>query len=122
MTIDTLMLVVGRLLLGGLFVTGGLRRLKVMKQALPVIQARGIPAPYTSLIVATGFQILLGGLFIAGFFIFFVALGLAAFTLAASWVVFDFWNKNGPERTAGVRAWEANFAIIGGLLIAASGT
>jgi putative oxidoreductase len=109
----------GRVLLGGLFVLGGLRHFAILPQLSQMMRARGIPLPFASIVGASVFQTVCGLLLAIGFFVTPAALGLVAFTLAAGIVVLNFWDKSGEERTAALNAWQSNLAIIGGLLIAA---
>jgi putative oxidoreductase len=48
------------------------------------------------------------------------ALGLVLFTLVASVMFLDFWNKQGEARSGAVSTWKTNFAMSGGLPIAAA--
>lgn len=117
---DASLMFVGRLLLGGLFVSGGIRHAFVYPAVIPMMRARGVPMAPVVLAAGSVFQVVAGLCFIAGAWLFASSLGLAAFTLAASIMLLDFWNKSGPERDALMNAALCNVAIIGGLLIAAA--
>jgi putative oxidoreductase len=43
-------------------------------------------------------------------------LALILFTLAASVMLLDFWNKQGSERAEAITHWQTNLALVGGLL------
>jgi putative oxidoreductase len=115
-----IMLLIGRLLLGGLFVVGGVRHLFVLPVISQAMAERGVPMPKLVLTVGTVFQISAGLLLILGVLVPFAALGLVVFTITASVIFLSFWTMQGPPRDAAVNGWQSNLAIIGGLLIAAA--
>lgn len=114
------LLAVGRVLLGGIFVVGGLRHFFILPQVTQVMTARGVPSARLVLIVGSTFQVVLGGLLILGVLVQPAALGLVVFTVAASVMLLNFWDMSGPEREATKHGFENNFGIVGGLLIAAA--
>jgi putative oxidoreductase len=116
--ISQMLLVVGRLLLGGLFVFGGVRHLFIIPAVTQAIAARGVPAPRLVLLVGSAFQFVAGLLLMLGLFVAPAALGLVLFTLAASVMLLNFWDLDGAAREAAINVWQSNIAIIGGLLIA----
>jgi len=115
-----ILLMVGRLLLGGLFVFAGIRHLFIIPPVSQAIAARGIPMPKLVLLAGTAFEIAAGLLLVLGIMVPFAALGLVLFTLAASVMLMNFWSMQGPAREAAVNGWQSNIAIVGGLLIAAA--
>ena len=122
MSIDVapLLLALGRLLLGGLFVVGGLHHFFIIPQLTDAIAARGVPFPRIVLIVGSVFQAVAGALLMLGFFVPAAALGLVVFTLLASVMLVNFWSLEGPARETASNVWKSNLAIVGGLLIAAA--
>jgi putative oxidoreductase len=42
------------------------------------------------------------------------------FTFAASVMLLNFWDLEGPAREAAINVWLSNLAIVGGLLITAA--
>jgi putative oxidoreductase len=118
--ISQMLLVLGRLLLGGLFVFGGVRHLFIIPAVTQAIAARGVPAPRLVLLVGSAFQFVAGLLLMLGLFVAPAALGLVLFTLAASVMLLNFWDLDGAAREAAINVWQSNIAIIGGLLIAAA--
>jgi putative oxidoreductase len=111
---------IGRLLLGGLFVVGGVQHFFALPGITQAIAARGVPAARLVLVVGSVFQILAGLALIFGFYPAWAALGLAVFTVVASALLVNFWSMEGPGRTDAIRTWLSNLAIIGGLLVAAA--
>jgi putative oxidoreductase len=55
-----------------------------------------------------------------GFFIAWTALALILFTVVASVMLVNFWDKQGEERIALTNAFQTNIGLIGGLMIAAA--
>jgi putative oxidoreductase len=116
-----IMVALGRVLLGGLFVAGGIRHFFITDAVVPMIAARGLPMPKAVLYVGSIFQTAAGALLMFGLFVMPVAMGLIVFTLAASVMLLNFWEmEKGPARTSIINVWLSNIAIIGGLLIAAA--
>jgi len=110
----------GRLLLGGLFIVAGIRHFFVFGGVAQVIAGRGVPLPRLVLFFGSVFELLAGSLLVLGIFVAYAASGLAIFTLAASFMLLNFWSLEGSAREAAVNTWLSNIAIIGGLLIAAA--
>jgi putative oxidoreductase len=111
---------VGRLLLGGLFVVGGIHHFFHLSSLTQAIAARGVPAAKLVLLSGSLFQIFAGLALIFGFHPPWAALGLVVFTLVASVLLINFWDMEGPARADAVRGWQTNLAIIGGLFVAAA--
>ena len=116
-----MMLVLGRLLLGGLYVAGGIHHFFVIVPLTDAIEARGIPFAKWVLLSGSMFQILAGTQLMLGFFVTAAAFGLILFTLAATIMLLNFWDMQGTARESAINTWKTNMAIIGGLLIAAAG-
>jgi putative oxidoreductase len=112
--------VVGRLLLGGLFVVGGIHHFFILPGITSALVARGVPMARVALIAASVFQILAGLLLMFGLWVAPAAIGLVVFTVVASFLMLNFWDLEGPARDAARTGWQTNLAIIGGLLIAAA--
>jgi putative oxidoreductase len=111
---------IGRLLLGGLFVVGGIHHFFNLPAITQALSARGVPAARLVLLSGSVFQIFAGLALIFGFYPMWAALGLVAFTVAASVLLVNFWGMEGPARADAIRTWQSNLAIIGGLLVAAA--
>ncbi|MDR9761357.1 DoxX family protein [Rhizobium redzepovicii] len=116
-----MMIVLGRLLLGGLYVAGGIHHFFVIVPLTDAIEARGIPFAKWVLLSGSMFQILAGTQLMLGFFVTAAAFGLILFTLAATIMLLNFWDMQGTARESAINTWKTNMAIIGGLLIAAAG-
>ena len=113
-----LVAVIGRLLLGGLFVVGGVHHFFIAPMIADAIDKRGVPFPKFVFWAGTIFQLVAGACLMVGFYVIYAAAGLIGFTLAASVMMLNFWNMQGQDRTNAINGWLSNFAIIGGLLLA----
>ena len=113
-------LTLGRILLGGLFVYGGIHHFFIIPTLASAIAARGVPAPRVVLIGGSIVQTIAGALFILGAYVAASAFCLIAFTVAASIMLLNYWDMEGPMRDTAKTMWQTNLAIIGGLLIAAA--
>jgi putative oxidoreductase len=80
---QAILLFIGRLLLGGLFVVGGIRHLFDLRAITQAVAARGILAAKLALLSGTAFQIVAGLALIFDFYPTWATLGLVAFTVAA---------------------------------------
>ncbi|WP_105424438.1 DoxX family protein [Neorhizobium tomejilense] len=120
MTTLEFLMVFGRVLIGGLFVVAGVRHFFILPAVTVPMAARGIPRPGQVLITGSIFEVFAGWMVIFGFYAGWAALGLVAFTLIASWIMLDFWNKDGFPRDGAINGWIANIGVIGGLLIVAA--
>ncbi|EJC81181.1 putative membrane protein [Rhizobium leguminosarum bv. trifolii WSM2297] len=116
-----MMIVLGRLLLGGLYVAGGIHHFFVIVPLTDAIEARGIPLAKWVLLSGSMFQIVAGTLLMMGLFVTAAAFGLIVFTLAATVMLLNFWDMQGTARESAINTWKTNMAIIGGLLMTAAG-
>jgi len=115
-----LLLIVGRVLLGGMFVVGGLRHFFIYPEIIAAMRARGVPAPAMALMAGTALQIAGGTCLALGVLVTPAAFGLIAFTVAASIMMLNFWDMEGTARENARNNFQSNVAIVGGLLIAAA--
>jgi putative oxidoreductase len=110
----------GRILLGSLFVIGGLHHLPIFGALSSQLAQRGVPLPRLALGLSTVWQIALGVLLMAGLWVPWAALGLIAFTVIASLLLLNFWSMQGEARAGAQNQFLTNIAVIGGLLVAAA--
>jgi putative oxidoreductase len=109
-----------RVLLGGLFVIGGLHHLPIFGELSAQLAKRGVPLPRMALGLSTAWQIALGALLMAGLWVPWAALGLIGFTIVASLLLLNFWSMQGAEWVGAQNQFLTNIAVIGGLLFAAA--
>jgi putative oxidoreductase len=115
-----LLVATGRVLLGFLFVAGGIRHIILFSAIAKDMNKMGLPLPRFTLAAGTAFQITAGTLLALGMFVFPAALGLIAFTIVASVMMLPFWSMQGDGRTSAYLNWLSNVGIVGGLLLAAA--
>lgn len=114
------LVVLGRILLASLFVVGGIRHFRILPALTEALRARGVPFPYVAIVAVSLFEAGAGLLLASGLFVFWAALGLIAFTIAAGIVMLNFWDQQGEQRAASITFWQSNLALIGGLILAAA--
>ncbi len=119
-TLADIALVVGRLLLGGIFVLGGIEHYFVARPVLAIMGKRGVPMPLAVLIVGSVFQAVLGLMLVLGVYVAWASLGLVVFTIVATLMFLNFWDMDGAERVAAQNNATVNFGVIGGLLVLAA--
>lgn len=118
--LESALWIVGRLLLGGLFVVGGVHHFFALGGLTQFMASRGVPAARFVLIVGSLFQVVAGLALIFGYRPFWAAIGLVAFTFLASAIFLNFWGLEGEARGNAIKGWQSNLAIVGGLLVAAA--
>jgi putative oxidoreductase len=117
---DTL-LILGRILLGGLFVFGGIKHFFMIPLLTDIMRQRGVPFPKLTLIAGSTFQTVVGALFMVGLFTVHAAFGLILFTIIATIMFLNFWDMPaGEPRVGAENNFAVNVGLIGGLLIAAA--
>ncbi len=118
--VASIVFTIGRAMLGALFVVGGVSHAFTSKHILPMMTARGVPSPGPVLLVGSVWQAAFGLLLALGLFVTPAAFALVLFTILATVMFLNFWDKTGPEKEALRNAALSNVAIVGGLLIAAA--
>ena len=116
---DTLW-ILGRLLLGFYFAWAGIHHFTGLAPIAATMTARRVPAARAVLVIGSIFQTVCGLALIFALWPAWAALGLVLFTVVASIMFLDFWNKEGDARAGAVSTWKTNLALSGGLLIAAA--
>jgi putative oxidoreductase len=110
---------IGCLLVGGLFVFAGIDHFRRFGAVEAMLDARGWPRPGLWLGAASVFQVVAGLGVILDIARVYAALGLAAFTVAASVTLLDYWRFEGAQRDGMRSGFVANWGVLGGLLLAA---
>lgn len=121
LTLPNALVALGQLLLGALFVYGGINHFFIAPKVAPMIEARGVPFPHLTLYAGSIFQAVCGACLMLGILVAPAALGLVAFTIAASVMLVNFWDlPEGETREMLNGVFASNAAIVGGLLVAAA--
>lgn len=113
-----LAIVLGHLLLGGLFVFAGFDHFLRFEAVSGMLAQRGWTRPRPMLAVASVFQVVAGLGLALGVLRPWAALGLAAFTVAASLTLLDFWRFQGQQREGMRSGFLVNVGLLGGLILA----
>jgi len=108
---------IGRLIFGGYFLYNGINHLKNRHQMAPYVEAKGVPAPKTS-VVASGIPLIIGGASIVlGVKPKLGAAAIIGFLAGISPIMHDFWRNEDPnERHQNMRSFMSNLALAGGAL------
>lgn len=110
---------IARLLIGGVFVAGGVEHFFAFKPLVEEARKKNIPMPATFVVVGSCWQIVAGLCLIFNLYRPWPALALLVFTVLASVTLLDFWRAEGPQREGMRHAFTVNIALIGGLILAA---
>jgi putative oxidoreductase len=115
---DQLAAALGFLLMGGLFIFGGIDHFTRFGAVRGMLVGRGWPFPGPLLAAASTFELAAGLGLAVGIMRPWAALGLAAFTVLASLTLLDFWRFEGPPREGMRSGFLVNVGLLGGLLLA----
>ncbi|AIF48289.1 protein DoxX [Dyella japonica A8] len=110
-------LLAGRIFIAFMFVLSGFNKAVYFQHGLEEVKAKNLPLPHLSLLATIVVQIVCGIAIMAGRFITPASLALAAFTLATAVVFYDFWRREGSERTVMFTGFLEHISIIGGFAI-----
>lgn len=108
----------GYLLMGGLFVFSAIDHALRYGAVRAMLAGRGWPMPGVLLAAASAFELAAGLGLVLGIARGTAALGLAAFTMAASLMLLDFWRFEGPQREGMRSGFLVTVGLVGGLLLA----
>jgi putative oxidoreductase len=114
--LNQILWLLSRLCIGSLFVAGAVDHWVAFVSIAQQLSKRGLPWPRALLVVGSVWQAVTGVLLIVGIHVYYAALALVVFTIFASIMLLDFWNRQGTERTSMLTSWRLNIAVIGGLL------
>ena len=117
MSLAAVLIILGRILLGGHFLVAGIRNLLNFnhRMTLPTFRGSGIPAP----VMLTGFvvQVLGGASVVLGLWPAVGAAALIAFMVAATSLYHNFLAFSGAERAQHLNFVLINCALTGGFLL-----
>lgn len=111
-----LLVLVGRLLIGGALLVSGIRLLRYLPMVSGLLATKGVP--YPRFVAAAGgvFEIVMALVVLSGAWFPVAAVAIAIFIVAATVMAHDFWNEDGMQRFADINAVIANTIIVGALL------
>lgn len=118
--LQTTLVFVARLLMGGAFLIAGLRNIAAINGLAAFIGGRGLPLPRLAAIAGVALEIVGGALVAIGPFALYGGFGLVVFCVLATLIFHNFWDHQGAERVNHLNAFISNTALAGGLLLVAA--
>lgn len=111
------LVLLARLLLGGAFLTFGIRNITNVGPLTAGLTARGLPLPRMAAIVGVALQIAGGALTAIGPFGVWGGAGLIVFVVLATVLFHNFWDYEGADRASHVTASIMNAGLVGAFLL-----
>jgi len=120
LALDAILLVVGRLLFGGVLAYTGISHFTQTDEMAGYADYKGLPAPRAS-VLASGALLVLGGAgVIVGIFPVLAAIALAVFLLVSAVIMHDFWAVGDDQREDELNSFLKNVSLAGGSLVVAA--
>ena len=113
-------MLLGRLLLAALFVLAGIDKVTGFEGTVGYIQSVGLPMATALAAFTAVFEIIAGLALVFGFQARLAALGLAGFTVVASFLFHNYWAMPAEQAYIQQLMFMKNLAIAGGLLVLAA--
>ncbi|GAA2853388.1 DoxX family protein [Aminobacter aminovorans] len=110
----------GFILLGGVFVWAGTEHFWNFRTVTGYLTDKGLPVAAVLLALGSIVEIIAGLCLAIGVMRPYAAVALILFTIAATLMALNFWRYTGPERQGLRSAFIINFAVVGGLILAAT--
>lgn len=111
----SLVVLLARFLLSGIFLVSGVSKLLDLSGAAGHLSAQGV-SHATLLVLIAALAEIAGGLsLVLGFLTRLGALGLVLYLIPTTYLFHDFWNMAGTERVVQMSTFFKNLAIMGGL-------
>lgn len=110
----------GFILLGGVFVWAGVEHFWNFRSVTGHLTEKGFPAAPVLLGLGSIVEIIVGLCLAVGVMRAYAAIALILFTIAATLTALNFWRYSGAERQGLRSAFIINFAVVGGLILAAT--
>lgn len=111
------LVLLARLLLGGAFLTFGIRNITNVGPLTAGLTARGLPLPRIAAIIGVALQIVGGALTAIGPFGVWGGAGLIVFVVLATVLFHNFWDYQGADRANHVTASIMNAGLVGAFLL-----
>ncbi|WP_219218280.1 DoxX family protein [Variovorax boronicumulans] len=108
---------VGRILLAALFVPAGFGKLMGFAGTVGYISSVGLPLPQVAAVVAILVELGLGLALLVGFKTRWAAIGIALFTLVATFSFHNYWAMAADKAFVNQLMFFKNIAVVGGLLV-----
>jgi len=117
---NTLLMMIGRVMLAFYFMIPGVAKLTAVEPHLILMGQHDIPMAAPLLMVAGVAEVLAGLFLFAGSYVRFTALACALLILVINVMMHDFWNFEGVTAAHETQSFIKNLGIFAGLLILAS--
>lgn len=111
---------VGRILLALMFVLSGLSKIAGFEGTVGAMQSQGMPAAPALAVLTIVLEVGGGLALMVGLYTRWVALAIAAFTLAATLLFHNFWAASDAQRMVQSLLFMKNISVIGGMLVLAA--
>ena len=118
--IDSLMMVVGRVLLGIYFLLPGLGKILTYSDNIILLTSKEVPLTPIALPLTILIEVILGAMLIFDRYIKMSSMILFALTLLINIFIHDFWNLSGVMQSHEAQNFYKNMGVAAGLLILAS--
>ena len=118
--IDSLMMMVGRVLLGIYFLLPGLGKILTYSDNIILLTSKGVPLTPIALPLTILIEVILGAMLIFDRYIKMSSMILFALTLLINIFIHDFWNLSGVMQSHEAQNFYKNMGVAAGLLILAS--
>ena len=118
--IDSLIMVVGRVLLGIYFLLPGLGKILTYSDNIILLTSKGVPLTPIALPLTILIEVILGAMLIFDRYIKMSSMILFALTLLINIFIHDFWNLSGVMQSHEAQNFYKNIGVAAGLLILAS--
>ncbi|MDX1668206.1 MAG: DoxX family protein [Limnobacter sp.] len=109
----------GRLLIAALFILAGIDKVTGFDGTVGYIESVGLPMATALAAFTAAFEIVAGLALVVGFQVRLAALGLAGFTVVASFLFHNYWAMPAEQAYIQQLMFMKNLAVAGGLLILA---
>lgn len=117
---NTLLMGVGRTLLGLYFLVPGLMKFAEWDMHIAMMSAKSVPAPEMLLPIAAAAQVIAAVFLILGSYVRFMALGCAALVIVINMMMHNFWAMEEAAVPHEMQNFIKNLGIFAGLLVLAS--
>ncbi len=112
-----ILLIIARILLASYFLKAGVSNFKNFSKLVPFVASKKIPLPGVAMAAVIFVQIIGSLMVIFNFYAAIGAIGLLLFTLMANLFICTYWAMKGIQRRNINFLFDANIAVMGGLLI-----
>lgn len=114
----TILFLIGRILLGGYFLKGGINHLVRLNSMAGYAGSKGVPAPKLA-VAGSGILLILGGLgILAGCYVQWAVLCIALFLVPVTFTIHRYWKETDEGMKALQKVnFEKNLALLGATLM-----